>query len=275
MVDLETWCETLRKNPLRYRFDGLDGFYTDVREAAVHDERFMERHIEREQQHVVDNIHEYREEYIDFLARKVDLLHCHDNMVAMCRNLQYTEYEMQELEEEVGDLRHEFAWDRPDWEWERECIRDDDPSYWLAKHPPVEVWNEAYSYGFPVTNVVYLCPSCRRQAMTIDELRDNGFHHYCSLCDSEYRKPHDFRQAHDLATFCDDLGVDPWPFGRPDLVEKGAEVVLLARNNYEGVVEEVLGSGRYRISYTDDGEERTDEFGDKDFLVYGEIGYAK
>lgn len=233
-VDLQTWCETLRASPLRFKFDGLDGFHDDVREAAVCDEQFMDMYMEKEHEHLLEALEreiegaevEYLDRYREFLHDNTSISQLGDKHVPddlreaveflerldPCR---ITEPRCAFVQEYVGPA---------EWAWE--CIRDSDPEWLLEQHPPVAVWNEAYDSGFPVDHVVYVCPSCGRQAMTIDELEDNGYRHYCSLCGSEYLAPHDFRDPHDLALFASALEVDLWPFGRPAPLKKGDVVVI-------------------------------------------------
>lgn len=222
MVDLEIWCETLRKYPLRYRFDGLDGYHTDVRQAAVGDDRFVERYIECEVEAQVKWLEEaladpqddddVLDEYLDFLKRIITIAELDGQSLpgGLHQNIEFLE---RVRPCRITEQRLEFASDRVFIEWDD--VRDGHTDYLLKDHPPVEVWNEAYGMGFPVERVVYICPSCGRQAMTVDELQDNGFHHYCSMCGSEYMTPHDFRQPQDLQRFAEDLGVELWPFGQP------------------------------------------------------------
>ena len=213
-VDIETWVETVLAHPLKYRFDGLDGWHTDVREAAVSDERFMNRYIGEEAEYAEKTfLEEYPEPYVDYLINKVDLRTCEEDLLALCRNPSYTLVEVETLEAAVGEWRGEFVYDyvEPEVCWEN--IREDDPTYLLKEHPPVEVWNEAYGCGFPIENVAYICPSCGAHAMTIDELCDNGGRHYCSLCGSEWLESHCFTEnPRQLFEFAWDMERELWPF---------------------------------------------------------------
>lgn len=215
-VDLAIWLETIKKNPLKFKFEGLDGWHTDVREAAVRDERFMENYMLKEAEDIGKEIEDFLEPYCVYLMRRLDWLDADGELVSRCRAGEYSAELMTDLEEAVGERRSKFACFYVDPEFCWDHILDDDPQRLLEKHPAEEVWNEAYGCGFDIDRVVYICPSCGSQAMTIDELRDNGGRHYCSLCGSEYMMPHCFTQSpDDLFRFWWDLGIEPWPFGLP------------------------------------------------------------
>ncbi len=213
MVEVETWCETLRKYPLRFKFEGLGGYHTSVAKAAASDEWYCERYRDREIKYIEENIGDFLDSYIEFLTSKLRLKTCSEELLKIARTPSYTPEELAALEAELGEHRYEFACDQVDWRDIVEDIKDTDPEYILEEYPPEEVWNEAYGMGFPIDHVVYMCPSCHRQAMTTDELQDNGHHHYCSLCGSEYVDQHDFAQPADLQEFCRTLEVSLWPFG--------------------------------------------------------------
>ena len=218
-VDLETWCATIKKYPLKYRFTGLSGFHTDVREAFVHADRAMDDYMCKEHKHVVDNLDEFLEPYIDMLIYRLRVGRHDSGLVdqANRRAFEYTREFMEQLEHEVchcreEETRWEFATDFQSCEMAWGDIRGNDPEYLLEKHPPVEVWNEAYGCGFPVESVVYVCPSCHVHPMTTDELADNGGRHYCSMCGSEYLDPEvDLRTEEGQKTFSEALEVQLWP----------------------------------------------------------------
>ena len=47
-VELSSWVETIRKYPLSYKFEGLDGFHQSVSEACRRSSTFVERSMEEE-----------------------------------------------------------------------------------------------------------------------------------------------------------------------------------------------------------------------------------
>ena len=216
-VDVGTWCKTVREHPLKYRFDGLDGFHTDVREAAVHDSQFMECYLEQETKHYEAELEEKDEcaveRYCDYLIHKLRVGLHDEELITRCLEPDYSWELVEALEAEVKEARWEWAYEQvgPQWCWE--CIREGDDEYLLKEHPPIEVWDPAYGCGFPIDNVVYICPSCGRYPMTTDALEDNGHRHYCGLCGGEYLEPHDFRNKEDLQKFAETVGLTLYPFG--------------------------------------------------------------
>lgn len=157
-VPLSLWVEVVAKHPVKYRFQGLDGFHKSVVEAAKGDEQWCRRHYENEADYY------YRDGWPE---------HCKENG----------------LDEDDEKARCEWV------NSQMECFEvtlDDDAEapYLLAEHPPVEVFDHASAEGVGIDDVYYFCPGCRHQPVWRE---DRTLHNarYCGLCGAEPTRQRD------------------------------------------------------------------------------------
>lgn len=154
-VPIEVWVSVMRKNPLRFKFDGLGGFHTNVKSAAVADQRWCERRFE---------------DYMDYEAREAWPEYAKDNGL--------DPDDRHDLELFLRGSAECF-----DIVQETDHLENHD-QYLLAEHPPVEVFDAAYECGVEVEDVKWLCSGCGRQPIWRDS---DGLHNsrYCGLCGCE------------------------------------------------------------------------------------------
>jgi hypothetical protein len=237
MVSLDVWCETIKKYPLKFKYKGFRGFHSSLCDAMLADDRscssLFEAMVEDTEKSL---LHDYPEDYGDYLVRRLRIGR-HDAGLIRKYEDGFTgdATNIAELEAVVGDKRYEYASESVqdlfnDEGYVRDSMQyeaDDRAEY----HQEEEVYNAAYDCGFPVQNVVYVCPSCHAHAMTTDELEDNGGRHYCSLCGSEWLEKHCFTDGDDglwaLFNFAREFQRELFPFrgfniGEQVIVFKGA-----------------------------------------------------
>lgn len=236
-VDIETWVKVIKDHPAKYRFRGLrgegdrhaNGWFTDVREAAVHDEQFMEKWMEDERKSLLEELdHELKmdppkegdedqpqvESYAEFLrgrfwskwgepeninkapARKV------------IDKLEPKEPIPQKFREAISKDNLRFEWSleaaEPDWAWE--TIRGQEPDYILKDHPPTHMLDHASEDAVPLEDVYFVCPSCHQQPVTQDQVAHGHF--YCGLCGASDA----LAEGEPFGNFIAALGIKLWPF---------------------------------------------------------------
>lgn len=245
-VPIEVWVDTIKKHPLKFRFEGLSGeysyggrrgWYTDVREAAVADEKFMNEWMEREREGAVEELeHELGlpppkgdedlpmvENYATFLRGK---FWCNwdepENINRaparkVIEKLEPKEPIKRRYESSVDADSLRFEWSceeaRPEWAWED--IRENCLDMLLEKHPPTHVLDHASEEAVPVEDVVFICPGCRSQPIHKEQL--DGAHYYCGLCGGESAPG----EEDTLEQWAEDMSVKLWPFRATARQEEG------------------------------------------------------
>jgi hypothetical protein len=213
-VPLDEWIKTIRRHPLKYKFDGLEdgGWHKDVREAAVFSESYMDDYAEKETDYYAKYATtEFSETYADWLRRehghewdgKKNINHCADSTVIRALG---TDQRAQEWA---------YWYYEPDWSWEG--IRADDPEYLLKEHPPIECWSHAYESGVPVEDVFFLCPSCGNEPTTEEETKDRF---YCGLCGASSC----LGPGEDIVDFIIALDLSVYPFNSAKHAEWKAKI---------------------------------------------------
>jgi hypothetical protein len=174
-VDLNTWVEVINQHPAKWKFDGLDGFYEEVGDAACFDEDFMNRFMEKQAEsdaeelgHTVEklkkdggDIEEWSTEgaYVEWLRNK---------------NHETDDPDDEDYESDrVILIRHDDKWERlyfcgerqdyddnqQAWEWLRS---EDAKEFLLSEHPPIQMWDHAYEEGVDLDKILFICPGCGR-----------------------------------------------------------------------------------------------------------------
>lgn len=235
-VPIEVWVDAVKKHPLKFRFEGLPGeyhcgrrgWYTDVREAAVADERFMDRWMERERKGTVEELeHELEmpapkgdedqpmvENYATFLRGKFwqNWDEPENINLAPARKV----IELLEPKEPIkrrfdpdidaDSLRFEWSCEEAQPEWAWSDIRNNSPDDLLKEHPPTHVLDHASGEAVPVEDVVFICPGCHNQPIRKEQL--DGAHYYCGLCGGESAPS----EGETLESWAEAMAVKLWPF---------------------------------------------------------------
>lgn len=220
-VDVQDWCETLRRYPLKYKFEGIDKFWTSIGEAVTHDERFMDDYMYKEwesQNDCLEKAIEQRKDIDEMLSRYCEFLEgrvshkewVHEGLPEDLKWDKATDEELMQVIEAVGsdDRQNEYIrdWVIGDTDQYWDMLRDKDQAeYLLKEHPPEEVWSHAYEEGVPLDEVWFLCPSCHREPVRLGE-RLHSF--YCGLCGGESCL--DKHQG--MLDFFEAVGVKVYPF---------------------------------------------------------------
>lgn len=221
-VDVASWCETLKRHPLKYKFEGIDKCWTSIGEAVTNDERFMNDFMYKEyesQSECLEQALKARANSDDMLSRYCEFLETrvsHKKWVdsgAMTYDWDKAEDEiLMATVEAVGtdSLQEEYI---RDW-----CIGDTD-QYWdmlkdecqaeylLKEHPPEAVWSHASEEAVPFDEVWFLCPSCHREPQ-VWGARSHAL--YCGLCGGESCL--DTNET--MLDFFMNLNVEVWPFDK-------------------------------------------------------------
>lgn len=235
-VDIETWVKVIKEHPAKYRFRGLrgdgdrhaNGWFTDVREAAVYDERFMDEWMEAEQKSMIEYLlgalkepppkegsedDSVIESYAEYLrgeywrsweepeninhapARKVIGKLEPKNASSWCSGPPGYE-----------QTRHRWATEycEPSWAWE--TIRAQEPDHLLKEHPPTHMLDHASGEAVPLEDVMFVCPSCYQQPVTQAQVAHGHF--YCGLCSAS----DNLADGEPFDVFLEALGIKLWPF---------------------------------------------------------------
>lgn len=219
-ADIAPWVELVKSHPFKYRFRGFSGWHSDVREAAVQDERFMDKWMEDEYKSMVEELayelalpaptgdedQPFVEYYASFLREKFwDHWNEPENIRhAPARKVIQV---LEAVEKRTwGDLRDEWArqYCEPQWAWE--TIREQEPDYILQEHPPTHVLNAAIGDAIPVEDVYFLCPNCDHPVTAADVV-DGDFK--CYNCGTTAT---DLNPNGPLVDFLDALQDKLWPF---------------------------------------------------------------
>lgn len=265
-VELSSWVETIRRHPLIFKYEGLDGFHASVVDAAKADSGFVERQWEAEcQYHAdcldaailappeerdVDEIQQYlqfldpyltvgvlaafREEFGDIAFS--NLSECLQDPEHLRSILDLEDF-ITNVERYAEDRRAQYAGGLAD-AFFHDGDLDLDEEHLLTVHSPEEVFSHAYEEGVPLEDVLFICPGCRREPISRTYLEHNNGNFYCGLCGCEYHpgnpEHHDLRKTESLSEFSDTLSVDIYPFiaqvfvGEADEAEPPLEVFCLA-----------------------------------------------
>lgn len=261
-VPLEFWVETMKKHPALYRFEGLgsrrggkDSFHKDVREACVADEAFMNDWMEQKSDGELEELNrqlaetpdplpgpdadEYQvEAYANYLRaeRWRDWEEPENINLAPARKV------IEKLEPKDGEkisLRRwgqsndaeavRYAWSRDEtfdtvqFEWD--YIKQDDPSFYLKEHPPVEMWSHAYEVGIPLDEILMICPGCHSEPVREKDISRDPLRFYCGLCGSEACPD----EGETLESWAEAVGVKLWPFEAKEVVDGKADPVQVHR----------------------------------------------
>jgi len=224
-VELKDWVATIRKYPLRFKFKDLDGYYTDVAQAAIHDERFRTDAYNRASESMVDSVTKTkdpddRRQYATFLSYRVTAVRWAEHTPDIPAD------QIEEASPEIVDKIIE-TYGTDNWLYEHVhesldfCFGDDwcagDEAELLKDHPIEKVWYEPSGEGVCAEDVVFICWSCHRCPATLETLRWSGGRFYCGLCGAEYlgglllTKDKTRINKKAFAKFCRESGVDPWP----------------------------------------------------------------
>lgn len=242
-VPVADWVECMKRHPALWRFEGLDSrrggkdsFFTDVREACVASEEFMNHHMEDIAKGRLDDLKEYLKADPDPLpeaeANEFDV----ENYAQFLRGCRWRDWEEDEninhaparkvikvLEPKNNErvyIDHwgevhgadalRYAWAHlcadSDVQYEWDYIKQDEPEYYLKDHPPVEMWSHAYEQGVPLDEIIFVCPGCGREPIQQKDV--NGAHYYCGLCGAEACPD----EGQTLESWASDMSVKLWPF---------------------------------------------------------------
>lgn len=224
-VELKDWVATIRKYPLRFKFKGLDGFHTNVVEAAKNDKEFREKAYSDASSCMARSITQDkdpddRRQYATFLSYEVSAVRWAERTPDIPANL--VEEAFPETIDRIIETYSTDAWlceyvDNSlafcfgdDW-----CVGDE--AELMKDHPIEQVWYEPGGEGFRAEDVVFICWSCHRCPATLETLRWSGGKFYCGLCGAEYlggsllTKDMTRVNKKAFAKFCRESGVAPWP----------------------------------------------------------------
>lgn len=222
-VDIDIWLRCLEKHPSKYKFKGFAGWHTDVREAAIEDEKFMDAYMKKERDYILAELAAelkekppeegkeddfYVESYADFLRRKC-IRNCgNDGDInhSLARKVIETFESLEEAHVTPCYCRQEWAWEHCDPEFFLDAIMQDDPKYYLKDHPPVEMFDHASEEGVPINDVYFICPGCGRHPVREEDVK--GGHFYCGLCGAESI----LAPGEPFEKFIESLDIELWPF---------------------------------------------------------------
>lgn len=235
-VDIETWVKVIKEHPAKFRYKGLrgegnghaHGWFTDVREAAVHDERFMDDWMTEERESAVEEL-KYElglpaptgsedqpsiESYAQFLRGKFwDKWDEPENINKAPARKVIDKLEPkvpipQRFRETISADNLRFEWSleacEPSWAWE--TIRGQDPDEILKEHPPTHMLDHASEDAVPLEDVYFVCPSCHQQPVT--KARVEHGHFYCGLCGASDT----LAEGEPFEKFIEALEIKTWPF---------------------------------------------------------------
>ena len=245
-VPIESWVETMKKHPAKWRFQGLspsrsfyrpvDNFFEDVREACVADADFMDNYMEQEVKGTLEALKEELANVPDRVLPPDHDDHHVEDYAMFLRSERWNEWQEPEninlaparkvIEKlELKDGEHttvhgwgrcdregmRYAWackknDDPSWAWD--CIRQDEPEYYLKEHPPVEMWSHAYERGVPLEEILLVCPGCGREPVRESDITRDPLKFYCGLCGAEAAPD----EGETLEGWAEAVGVKLWPF---------------------------------------------------------------
>jgi len=250
-VELSDWVATIRRHPLKYKYEGFDGFHESVNEAALATEPYREKLWDSEYEYhyeqlegMIDQPEGFESDYPDclyhyfwYLSHEVSIGDIDEHLAHDIKEaeklLQRDEHGEEDTTEEIirdvvrrmeqqgrgfaDTQRSEYVADFfGSIDMVTDTIENDDPEALLDEHPPVEVWSHAYNEGMDVIDVAFICPSCNREPQTLETLSHNNGHFNCGLCGCEYIPDHgglkDLRDPVNLDVFAEILGVSLWPF---------------------------------------------------------------
>ncbi len=229
-VPLEQWIETINAHPAKYLFQGLRGegdhrargFFTDVREAAVYDERYMDAYMDCVRKGMREELDAALSSPSDgeFAPPGEDDLHV-ESYAEFLRNRFWHKWDESENinraparkvialldPDHSNDLRWEWAYEAVDPQYEWEWIREhEDAEALMREHPPVEMWSHAFEEGVPLDDVWFICPGCGREPIRED---GNECGYCCGLCGASSNAP-------TMEAFFRALEVKEWPFRERD-----------------------------------------------------------
>ena len=249
-VELNSWVETIRRHPLKYKYEGLDGFHQSVNDAALATESYREKLWDNEFKYHYDQLEgmidqpegfeaDYPDclyQYFGYLSHRVSIGDIDEHLAHDVKEaeklLRRDEHGEEDTTEEVirdvvrrmeqqgrgfaDTQRSEYVTDYLSGvDVVTDQIENDDSEALLNEHPPVEVWSHAYEEGVDVNDVAFLCPSCHREPQSLESLGHNNGHFYCGLCGAEYMPDHgdllDLRDPVNLEIFADTFDLTLWP----------------------------------------------------------------
>lgn len=253
-ADLNTWVEVVNRHPVKWKFDGLDGFHEEVGEAAVMDEQFMDNWMEEKAENDADALGE------EIATGELDPMSDILNYVQWLRDknheTEFTDDEDYKSDKSILD-EYDDKWERRyfygsrqdysdceiEWEWLRS---EDAKQMLLEKHPPVEIWDHAYEEGVELDKVLFLCPGCGRNPAqeSYEDIWGNYFN--CGLCVCGTLIGEDFT----LIEWCEDMGVELYPFSSVKRENLLAEFSAL-KGKYALYVEEQEQADKLALDFSD------------------------
>ena len=222
-VDLETWVDCMKRYPAKYKFKGLLGWHTNVLEACVHDEKFMDKYMEEERSSVIAALDKelarklpdvetnsddpYVESYAHFLRRKFwskweeleNINHAPARKVIRVLDPFMNKMKREELWEEwaEGHCDPQLSW---------ETILQDEQEYYLKEHPPTHMLDHASDLPVPIEDILFICPACGRHPVQKEAWGKDGY--YCGMCGASSN----LSEGETLEQWAETMGLKLWPF---------------------------------------------------------------
>lgn len=224
-VDLDFWVDVMRRHPVKWRFQGLDGFHATVGEAAINDRWFLDDYASKEYSSWYDMLEKAKDKKSDadeLLSRFVE---CISNRVSArewreafpdvdaCNPWHKLPVELLlEIIDEFGDkYESDYInnWCMGDYEMISEDVKNNGGL--LNEYPPVEMLDHASGCGVPIEDIFFICPSCGRHPVALEDMNrvgdmPTGF--YCGMCGAEAILDKD----EDFVDWMNNLDVKPYPF---------------------------------------------------------------
>lgn len=185
-IPFEDWMRYVLGHRLKFKFEGLGDtgrsspYFTDVREAAVSSESFMNEYMRKESEYYTEEAAgDLREIYVRWLRKK------YGATWTLKKNIRYCADSTVFRELDTEDRRQEFGYEYPEPEWGWEAIRayeGEQIEALLKEHPPEKVWSYAGEYGFPVEELFFVCPSCHGEPAREEDCKN---YFACGSCGCE------------------------------------------------------------------------------------------
>lgn len=194
MITIAEWAECVRRHPRCFCFKGLNGKGTDPRDVAVRDVRYMQKLWEKEAEYLYDDLVKGingeqcdadLDHYLVHLAYQLRVPRTDEELFRRIKNRTDDTAELRalvlDLEKQVGDHRSEFC--QPDCDFLNDNVLNDELESFLKEHPPVAAYDHAAEDFVELEDVVFYCPSCGNQPITLECIDDKYWgEYYCGLC---------------------------------------------------------------------------------------------
>lgn len=249
-VPLADWIATVQAHPLKFKFEGLDGFHESIQQAYANDDYQRQKMIDDQNTYLREQLDkvldeggeqecEELERYIDYLLGEILVSQLPPDVLKTvadwrehaCLTSDDKSRELvQHLEAACGTGYadyHRDMFSSCDPQWEQEFMEEADSEWLFEQFPLEEVYTSAGGYGIPAEDVVFVCPSCNQEPHSLDTLNDMGGHFYCGLCGAEHlpdsQDGWDLTDPFNLYKFANTLGVKLYPFAQFDEVLSQAD----------------------------------------------------